>query len=131
MFKILDNLATCSIYESLTPEGWIIVDVRDLSDVERDSGRIKKKIETIGSLLCMGVNVCVRCVGGMNRSNAIALSVMCYVNPQGIVDESWDFHFKVLKEKVPRVYITPDIERTCKKVLKDLLGEFKGFDAGK
>jgi predicted protein tyrosine phosphatase len=117
MYKITENLATCSLMESLTPEGWIIVDVRDLSDVSTDVKAIGKKIETIANLMAIGHNVCVRCVGGINRSNAIALGVLCYLYPQGDVDETWDYHFKFLKTKVGRAHITPNIERTIKKFL--------------
>ena len=125
---IWDNLGTIALIESMTEDGIIIVDVRDLSDVETNVPKIKKKILIVSSLLCLGCRVAVRCVGGMNRSNSIALATMCYMNPQGTVDETWDFHFKFIKEKVGRLHITPNIERTCKKALNELVKEFKGFD---
>lgn len=118
MPKILDNLATISLFESNTPEGWVIVDVRDLSDVESDANKIKRKIELVTGILCNGYKACVRCVGGLNRSNAIAIGVMCYIEPHGSIDESWDFHYNFLKSQVNRAHITQEIERTVKKALK-------------
>lgn len=125
---VWENLGTIALLESMTEDGVVIVDVRDLSDVETNVPKVKKKILLVSSLLCLGHRVAVRCVGGMNRSNCIALATICYMNPQGTVDESWDFHFKEIKEKVGRLHITPDIERTSKKALKELLKEFRGFE---
>jgi hypothetical protein len=116
------NLGTISLLESLTEAGVIIVDVRDLTDCCRDIESVKKKIMLVSSLLSCGNNVAIRCVAGMNRSNCIAVAVMCYMVPHGDVDESWDYHFKVLKSKVRREKILPDLERTAKKALKEMIG---------
>jgi len=125
MYKLWDNLATCSLLESMTPEGWIIVDVRDISDVESSIDKIRKKIEIVSNLLCLGYRVCIRCVGGINRSNAIAIGVMCYMVPKGgDVDETWDWHFSKLKAAVSRAHITHEIERTIKKFLKTCDGRY-------
>jgi len=100
MYKIWNELATCSLLESMTPEGWIIVDVRDLSDVETDVAKVKEKILIVANLLCLDKNIVVRCVGGINRSNAITLGVMCYMVPKGDLWETWEHHLKKLKKKL-------------------------------
>ena len=120
MDKIWFNLATCSLFESCTPEGWVIVDVRDLSDVESNVNKIMKKIEVISGLLSIGCRVCIRCVGGINRSNCIAIAVMTYLDLHGDLEETWEFHWKYVKERVPRMHIVPNLERTCKKALKPI-----------
>lgn len=116
-YWILENLGTISLMESCTEDGVIIVDVRDLSDVETDVKKIQRKIETIAGLLAIGHKVVIRCVGGINRSNAIAIGVMTYLSPQGDLDTTWDFYWKIVKSVVPRMHITPNIERTIKKTL--------------
>lgn len=124
---IWENLGTIALIESMTEDGVIIVDVRDLSDVETNVAKIKKKILIVSNLLCIGSRVAVRCVGGMNRSNAIAVAVMCYMQPQGDIDQSWNFHHNWAKMRNGRLHTTPDIERTIKKALKELMKEFTGF----
>lgn len=127
-YWIWDNLGTIALIESPTEDGVIIVDVRDLSDVESDVNKVKNKIIVVASLLCLGFKVAVRCYGGMNRSNAIAISSMCYMRPEGDIRESWNFHRSWTKRKVGRVHITPELEITCKKALAILLKDFKGYD---
>jgi hypothetical protein len=121
------ELGTISLLESCTEDGIIIVDVRDLCDVERDVSKVKKKILIVSNLLGIGCRVAVRCIGGINRSNSIAISVMCFMNPHGSIDETWEHHFNVLKAQVNRAHITPELERTCKKALKELVRDFRGF----
>lgn len=127
-YWIWKNLGTIALIESMTEDGVIIVDVRDLTDVETDVAKIRKKIQAIAGLLSLGHRVAIRCVGGLNRSNAIAVSVMCFMHPQGDVDQSWNFHRDWAKAKVNRLHIVPDIERTCKKVLEELAKDFRGQD---
>lgn len=117
---IWDELGTISLLESMTEEGTIIVDVRDLSDIETDVDKVKQKILIVANLLCMNHRIVVRCVGGINRSNAIALGVMCYMVPKGDLWETWEHHYKKLRKKVSRAYITPQLERTVKKALESL-----------
>jgi hypothetical protein len=125
---VWDNLGTIALIESLTEDGVIIVDVRDLSDIETNVAKVKKKIIIVSSLMGLGCRVAVRCVGGINRSNTIALAVMCYMNPQGDIDTTWDFHYNYLKVKVPRAHLVPNLTRTCKKALKELMKDFEGVN---
>jgi len=120
VYKLLKNLATCSIMESFTPEGWIIVDVRDISDVERDIKKIIKKLEICCGLMTLGQKVCIRCVAGINRSNAIAMGLLCWFKPVGDIDETWDYHLNKLRELCPRAMITPELERIVKKAVVQL-----------
>jgi hypothetical protein len=113
-------LGTISLLESNTEEGVIIVDVRDLKDGERDVKKVIMKIQVVTGLLAVGQRVALRCVGGINRSNTIALTVMCYINPQMSMEESWDHHYNILKSKVPQMHLQPDLVNTCKKALLKL-----------
>ena len=125
---ILENLGTIALIESMTEDGVIIVDVRDLSDVETNVAKVKKKILVISNLMCIGHRVAVRCVGGINRSNCLAIAAMCYMDPQGDdVDQNWNFHSNWAKMKVHRLHYTPQLERTCKKALTELMRDFNGF----
>ena len=117
---IWENLGTIAILESCTEDGVIIVDVRDLNDGETDVKKVMKKIEIIGGLLAVGCRIAVRCVGGLNRSNCIAIAVMSYLVPHGDLEETWEFHWKFTKERVPRMHIVPELEKTCKKALKPI-----------
>ena len=117
---ILPNLGTISIMESDTEPGAIIVDVRDLADSSRDVKAVMKKIQVITGLLAVGMKVAVRCVGGINRSNTIALAVMCYTEPHLTLEDSWDVHYNVLKNRVPHMHLQPDLVATCKKALLEL-----------
>jgi len=125
-YWINDKLGVISLFESMTEEGTIIVDVRDLSDVEKSIEKVMNKINVISSLLCMGEKVAIRCIAGMNRSCAIALGVMCYMGAKGTsVDETWEHHLKVLEHQVKRCQITPQLERTVKSALHKLDGRYK------
>lgn len=117
MFRIWENLATCSIFE-LTLEGWIIVDVRDISDTERDINKARNKIELIAGLIVNGHKVVVRCIAGINRSNAFACAAMCLIMPQNNdLDATWNHHYDVVKGKVSRAQINSELIDTIKKAL--------------
>lgn len=125
-YWINERLGLISLFESMTEEGVIIVDVRDISDVEKNFKRVMNKINIATSLLLLGERVAIRCIAGMNRSCAIALGVMCYTGAKRkSVDEAWEHHLKVLKAKVKRCMITPQLERTVKIALHKLDGRYK------
>jgi protein-tyrosine phosphatase len=122
---LIDSLATGDIGE-LTPEGWIIVDVRDLTDFDKDVEKVKKKIMVVSHLLSLGEKVCVRCVCGINRSNTIALSVLCFrCNKNEYLDTDWDRHYLWIKKIVPKMMIERELEVTAKKALKALYSKWK------
>lgn len=99
MYQIWESLATCSLLESCTPEGWIIFDVRDLKDSGENSiEAIKFKIAMAGNLLASGNKVCVRCLAGMSRSNSIACAAMMMIN----LDHTWDYYWHKIEKKCPR-----------------------------
>jgi hypothetical protein len=125
MNKLTDNLATGDIGE-LTPEGWIIVDVRDISDFEKNVEKVKHKIMIVSHLLSVGEKVCVRCICGINRSNTIALSVLCYrCNKNYYLDTDWDRHYTWIKKMVPKMMIERELELTAKQALKQLYAGWK------
>jgi len=125
MNKIIDSLATSDIGE-LTPEGWIIVDVRDLTDFDKNVEKVKHKIMVVSHLLSMGEKVSVRCVCGINRSNTIAISVLCYrCNKNKYLDTDWDRHYLFMKKLIPKMMIERELELTAKKALKQLYAGWK------
>lgn len=101
-YWIWETLGTCSMFE-LTEEGAIIVDVRDLSDVEKNIDRIKDRINLIAGLIVNGRRVVVRCVAGINRSNVFACGAMCLIQPiKQDLDGTWNYHMEIVKGKVGR-----------------------------
>lgn len=99
MFKIWENLATCNLLESYTPEGWIIFDVRDLNDsAENTIEALKIKIVLIANLMASGQKVVVRCMAGMQRSNTMACAAMMLFT----MDHSWDHNWHVIEKACPR-----------------------------
>jgi len=125
MNKITEYLATCDI-ATLTHEGWVVVDVRDITDFEKDVEKVKYKILLVTRLIAMGAKVCVRCACGINRSNTIALSAMCYLyNKSVYLDSDWDRHYNIIKKTIPAMQILPELEETAKKALKELYAGWK------
>jgi len=117
MYKIWENLATCSLLESLTPEGWIVVDVRDLKDGKDNSVEaIKIKIAMIGNLMCSGQKVVVRCLAGMSRSNTIACASMMLFD----ITHTWDHFWHIVEKACPRARQNLDFVDTVKKALEEM-----------
>ena len=117
MYQIWDSLATCSLMEGLTPEGWIIVDVRDLKDGEGNSiEAVKTKIIIIGNLLACGQKVCIRCLAGMSRSNTLACAAMMLFT----MNHHWDHEWNVVIKACPRAHQNQDFVDTVKRALLEL-----------
>lgn len=126
MYKILDNLATHSIGESVYPLkkyvdaqiGWIdgfrIIDVRMLNDHEGNSDLdYKVNIARITSYLECNVPVVICCSAGQSRSNAIALGVLVQHFKMGFYD-AWE----LVKKKVPICNIELSHIAALKKMFK-------------
>jgi len=120
MFEIWkDHLATCNILESMTPEGWIIVDVRDIKDgTGNDIEAIKTKIQIIANLLSVGQKVVVRCCGGISRSNTIACAVMVFM--LNIDGRDFAYHWAKVRKACPRALINMGFFDEVKKALEEL-----------
>jgi len=120
MNKITDYLGTCGI-DTLTPEGWVIVDVRDMTDYSTDVEKVKHKILTVARIIVSGNKVCVRCVCGINRSNTVALSVLCYLcNKSLYLDTDWDRHYNYIKKIIPSMLLQGELIETAKKALHQI-----------
>lgn len=123
MYKIWDCLATCSMIESNTPAGWIVVDVRDLSDDGENSIEdVANKIQLIGNLLCSGFKVVVRCQAGISRSNTIACAAMVWINGEMY----WDYAWKKIEKACPRARLNLEFYDTVKQALIKLVNGFGG-----
>jgi len=117
MYKIWDNLATCNLLESCTPEGWIVVDVRDLKDGEgNDLEPVKMKIMVVANLMASGQKVVVRCLAGMSRSNTIACASMMMIN----LDHTWDHYWHDVEKRCPRAAQNLNFVDTVKKALEEM-----------
>lgn len=122
MYKILENLATCSLFENCTPEGWIVVDVRDLKDgPANDIEAVKMKIMIVANLMASGQKVVVRCLAGMSRSNTIACASMMMIN----LDHTWDYYWHKVEKKCPRARQNLEFVDAVKKALSEMCVERK------
>lgn len=117
MYWIWKNLGTCSITESFTPEGTIIIDVRDLNDSGENSVEaIKIKIATIINLMTSGEKIVVRCLAGMSRSNTIACaSMMCFDRTH-----MWEHYWHIIEKACPRARQNLEFVDVVKKALLEL-----------
>lgn len=121
MYKIWEELATCSMLESNTPEGWVIVDTRDLLDgAGNDVDKVAEKIMLVGNLLCSGQKVVVRCRAGMSRSNTIACAAMMWI----YMDCNWDTAWAKVVKECPRAMLNLEFFETVKQALIKLNGNF-------
>jgi protein-tyrosine phosphatase len=117
VFWIWENLGTCSLLESNTPEGAIIIDVRDIRDGKGNSIEdIKTKIVVIANLLSIGQKVIIRCIGGMSRSNTFACAVMTFM----IQVHDWEYQMEKVKKKCPRAAPNLDLVDDIKKALEEM-----------
>lgn len=116
LYLIWNNLATCNMLEAMTPEGWIIVDVRDLNDNgENDIEAIKRKIIVIANLMSCGQKICVRCLAGMSRSNTMACAGMMFFNYK-----TWDHNWKKIEKVCPRARANLEFTDLVKKALLEM-----------
>ena len=122
VYQIRPNLATCSYFESATPQGWVIVDVRDLNDNEENTvDEVLNKIQLVGNLLCSGYKVVVRCQAGISRSNTIACAALLWTSP----DRNWTQCWNEVKKHCPRAMLNPYFFDVVKKALRKLCVEKK------
>lgn len=104
--------------ESCTPEGWIIVDVRDINDSGDNSiEELKTKITLVSNLLASGQKVVVRCLAGMSRSNSIACAAMMLIN----ITLTWNDCWNQIRGTVPRAVVNNDLQDAVKKALSELI----------
>lgn len=126
MYKILDNLATHGIGETVYPlskyvdcqigdiHDFKIVDVRTLNDYEGNPEYdYKLNISRVTSYLDIGNKVVICCGAGQSRSNAIALGVLVKYFKMDFYD-AWE----LIKEKVPICQIDPSHITTLKRMFK-------------
>lgn len=107
MYWITENLGTASLPEKEFIErvdGVKIELVSDLTDGKQENkGQFKSKVNHVGKLIKDGNKVIVMCVGGMSRSNAVALA---YLVKNGMeFNEAWD----LIRDKVPIAQINMDL----------------------
>jgi protein-tyrosine phosphatase len=103
--------------ESYTPEGTIIVDVRDLNDsAENTIEVVKRKIILIANLLGCGERVIIRCMAGMSRSNTLACAALILFS----LEHGWDHYWNEIQEKCPRARQNLEFVDVVKKALLEL-----------
>ena len=126
MYEITEYLATCNMIEGNTPEGWIIVDVRDLKDSGGNSiEEVANKIQLVGNLIASGFKVCIRCQAGMSRSNAIACAALVWINSKWYWDDTW----KRIEKKCPRARLNLQFYDTVKRALIKICNGYSGCES--
>jgi len=113
MYWILEGkLGTCALCEE-TPEGAIIVDVRDLEDNWNEPEEIRKKVKIILKAINMGQPVIIRCMAGISRSNALAVTTLCRMN-----GKNWNENEMIVRQLVKRFQINMSLRDACKKAVR-------------
>ena len=107
MYWITENLGTASLPELdmvKKLENVKVELVTDLIDGKQvNKGQLKSKVKHIEQIIKKGKKVVIICVGGMSRSNAVALA---YLVKQGM---DFDKAYNLIREKVPIARINMDL----------------------
>ena len=107
MYWITENLGTASFLESEYIEELPDVKIEFVTDLvdgkQKNAGQFKSKVNHIEKLIKDGHKVVVICVGGISRSNAVALAYL--------VKNGMDFYeaHDLIKAKVPIAQICEDL----------------------
>jgi len=115
MYWVRNNLGTCA-WDEKTPHGVTVVDVRDLSDHCNPVEKVAEKVYLVDFLMAHGYRVVVRCVAGMNRSNAIAITTLALREERYFDDVEYE-----VRKKVGRCLIHTSMRDCC----RQFLGEIK------
>ncbi len=107
MFWITKNLGTASLPELEAVRKLENVEVElvtDLMDGKQVSkGQFKSKVNHVDKIVKKGKRAVIICVGGMSRSNAVALA---YLVKSGM---DFDKAYNLIREKVPVAQINMDL----------------------
>jgi protein-tyrosine phosphatase len=115
LFWITDRLGTCSLMDIVDkPQGVVIIDVRDLSDVSNPSRILRKRFTMASIFISVGHPVVFRCYAGINRSNALAAATLAF--RRGI---TFDESLELVKSKVPTTKVTQELRVSCQRALRE------------
>lgn len=107
MFWITKNLGTASLPELEEVKKLKDVKVELVTDLidgkQVNKGQFKSKVNHIEKIIKSGKKVVIICVGGMSRSNAVALA---YLVKSGM---DFDRAYNLIREKVPIAQISVDL----------------------
>jgi protein-tyrosine phosphatase len=107
MYWITENLGTASLPEKEyleRMEGMEIELVTDLIDGEQENnGQFKSKVNHVDRMIKEGNKVVIVCVGGISRSNSVALA---YLVKNGM---NFDEAHNLIRKKVPIANICMDL----------------------
>ena len=114
MYWITNNLGTASLPELEEVKKLDNVEVelvRDLKDGKQLSkGQFESKVKHVENIIKKGKKAVIICLGGMSRSNAVALA---YLVKNGMnLDEAYN----LIREKVPIARINLDLIDYVKKI---------------
>ena len=107
MFWITKNLGTASLPELEDVKKLENVEIELVTDLidgkQENKGQFESKVEHVEKLLKKRKKVIVICVGGMSRSNSVALACL--------VKNGMDFYeaYNLVREKVPIAQINMDL----------------------
>ena len=107
MFWITKNLGTASLPELegiknlKNVEVELVIDLIDGKQINR--GKFRSKVDHVEKIIKRGKKAVIVCVGGMSRSNAVALAYLVKKRMD------YDKAYNLIKEAVPRAQINMDL----------------------
>lgn len=116
IYWINNHVGTASLAEvkKITQKNCIIISVIHLSDYYNPPEQIYLTIKKMMPLFYIPNNkIVINCIAGVNRSNAIATTILAY-----FYRLNWDEMFKIVKQAVPRAQVTPELRESCIKALE-------------
>ena len=114
LYWIEEDLATASLAEAMMcPEGTVVISVIHLKDYWNPPEVIYLTVKAILPLMTFRRRVVICCAGGVNRSNAIATTLLAFKH-----NISWDSAYARVKRCVWRANVTPELRESCVRALQ-------------
>lgn len=113
MFWINEKMATASVFEaSFFPEKAAVITVVHLSEFWNPPEVIYQTIKAILPYLHNFPKTIICCAGGINRSNAVATTIIAFTE-----NLAWDDAYTIVKKKVPVANVTYELKKACEEAL--------------
>lgn len=114
LYWIEKNLATASLAEAtMCPNGTVVISTIHLGDYWNPPEAIYLTIKSIIPLVALNRRVVICCAGGVNRSNAVAATLLAFEH-----NITWDEAYAKIKKIVWRANVTPELRESCIQALR-------------